>query len=66
VNADRYAIGAGTGAYRNLMRLYPDSGRAVVMFGNLTSYPVEHLAAAVLRVDPPRPRAAAPGMTSRW
>jgi CubicO group peptidase (beta-lactamase class C family) len=38
----------GGGAYRNLMRLYPDAGRAVVMFGNLTSYPVEHLAAAVL------------------
>jgi CubicO group peptidase (beta-lactamase class C family) len=38
----------GGGAYRNLMRLYPDSGQAVVMFGNLTSYPVEHLAAAVL------------------
>jgi CubicO group peptidase (beta-lactamase class C family) len=38
----------GGGAYRNLMRLYPDSGRAVVMFGNLTSYPVEHLSAAVL------------------
>jgi CubicO group peptidase (beta-lactamase class C family) len=50
----------GGGAYRNLMRLYPASGRAVVMFGNLTSYPVEHLTAAVLRVDPPRPRAAAP------
>ena len=31
----------GGGAYRNLMRLYPDTGRAVVMFGNLTSYPVE-------------------------
>ena len=38
----------GGGAYRNLMRLYPDSGRAVVMFGNLTSYPVEHLTAVVL------------------
>jgi CubicO group peptidase (beta-lactamase class C family) len=38
----------GGGAYRNLMRLYPDSGRAVVMFGNLTSYPVEQLTAAVL------------------
>jgi CubicO group peptidase (beta-lactamase class C family) len=38
----------GGGAYRNLMRLYPDSGQAVVMFGNLTSYPVEHLAAAIL------------------
>ena len=38
----------GGGAYRNLMRLYPNSGRAVVMFGNLTSYPVEHLTAAVL------------------
>jgi CubicO group peptidase (beta-lactamase class C family) len=38
----------GGGAYRNLMRLYPASGQAVVMFGNLTSYPVEHLTAAVL------------------
>jgi CubicO group peptidase (beta-lactamase class C family) len=38
----------GGGAYRNLMRLYPNTGRAVVMFGNLTSYPVEQLAAAVL------------------
>ena len=47
----------GGGAYRNLMRLYPDSRRAVVMFGNLTSYPVDHLAAAVLRADPPRPGA---------
>jgi hypothetical protein len=27
----------GGGAYRNLMRLYPGSGRAVVMFGNITS-----------------------------
>ena len=50
----------GGGAYRNLMRLYPDAGRAVVMFGNLTSYPVEHLTAAVLRADPPRPRPAGP------
>ena len=50
----------GGGAYRNLMRLYPASRRAVVMFGNLTSYPVEHLTAAVLRADPPRPQAAAP------
>jgi hypothetical protein len=24
----------GGGAYRNLMRIYPDAGRAVVMFGN--------------------------------
>ena len=48
----------GGGAYRNLMRLYPASGRAVVMFGNLTSYPVEHLTEAVLRADPPRPRPA--------
>ncbi len=38
----------GGGAYRNLMRLYPDAGRAVVMFGHLTSYPVEQLTAAVL------------------
>ena len=38
----------GGGAYRNLMRLYPDAGRAVVMFGNLTSYPVEQLTAAAL------------------
>jgi hypothetical protein len=38
----------GGGAYRNLMRLYPDAGRAVVVFGNLTNYPIEHLAAAAL------------------
>jgi CubicO group peptidase (beta-lactamase class C family) len=38
----------GGGAYRNLMRLYPGTGRAVVMFGNLTSYPVEQLTIAVL------------------
>jgi CubicO group peptidase (beta-lactamase class C family) len=38
----------GGGSYRNLMRVYPNSGRAAVMFGNLTSYPVEHLTAAVL------------------
>jgi CubicO group peptidase (beta-lactamase class C family) len=38
----------GGGAYRNLMRLYPNTGRAVVMFGNLTSYPIEQLTAAVL------------------
>jgi CubicO group peptidase (beta-lactamase class C family) len=38
----------GGGAYRNLMRLYPHAGRAVVMFGNLTSYPVEQLASAIL------------------
>ena len=38
----------GGGAYRNLMRLYLDAGRAVVVFGNLTSYPVEDLTAAVL------------------
>jgi hypothetical protein len=38
----------GGGAYRNLMRRYPDAGRAVVMFGNLTSYPVEQLIAAAL------------------
>ena len=38
----------GGGAYRNLMRLYPDAGRAVVMFGNLTNYPVEQLTAATL------------------
>jgi hypothetical protein len=49
----------GGGAYRNLMRLYPASGRAIVMFGNLTSYPVERLTAAVLRADPPHPRPAA-------
>ena len=45
----------GGGAYRNLMRLYPASGRAVVMFGNLTGYPVENLTAAVLRAYPPCP-----------
>jgi len=50
----------GGGAYRNLMRVYPGSGQAVVMFGNLTSYPVERLTAAVLRADPPRPRPARP------
>jgi CubicO group peptidase (beta-lactamase class C family) len=46
----------GGGAYRNLMRLYPNTGRAVVMFGNLTSYPVEQLTAAVLTsgTGPPR------------
>ncbi|HEX6855022.1 MAG TPA: serine hydrolase domain-containing protein [Streptosporangiaceae bacterium] len=38
----------GGGAYRNLMRLYPASGQAVVMFGNLTRYPVEDLARTVL------------------
>lgn len=38
----------GGGAYRNLMRLYPDTGRAVVMFGNLTNYPVEQLTTALL------------------
>lgn len=38
----------GGGAYRNLMRLYPNTGRAIVMFGNLTNYPVEQLTAAVL------------------
>jgi CubicO group peptidase (beta-lactamase class C family) len=38
----------GGGAYRNLMRLYPDAGRAVVVFGNLTSYPVERLTAVAL------------------
>ena len=42
------------------LRFRPDSARAVVIFGNLTSYPVEHLAAAVLRVDPPHPRPAGP------
>jgi hypothetical protein len=36
------------GAYRNLMRLDPDSGRAVVIFGNLTNYPVEQLTVAAL------------------
>ena len=46
----------GGGAYRNLMRLYPDAGRAAVMFGNLTSYPVEQLTAAILTsgTEPPR------------
>lgn len=38
----------GGGAYRNLMRLYPNAGRAAVIFGNLTSYPVEQLTAALL------------------
>ncbi len=38
----------GGGAYRSLMRLYPAAGRAVVMFGNLTSYPVEQLTATLL------------------
>ena len=37
----------GGGAYRNLMRLYPARGQAVVMFGNLTRYPVEALAGTV-------------------
>jgi hypothetical protein len=42
----------GGGAYRNLMRLYPARGRAVVMFGNLTRYPVEALAGTIPgRVD---------------
>jgi len=45
----------GGGAYRNLMRLYPASGRAVIMFGNLTSYPVERLTASVLEAGLPRP-----------
>jgi len=31
-----------------MMRLYLNAGRAVVMFGNLTRYPVEQLTAAVL------------------
>ncbi len=55
----------GGGAYRNLMRLYPDTGRAVVMFGNLTSYPVERLAAAVLApgTGPPRYPAATRSQT---
>ena len=55
----------GGGAYRNLMRLYPDSGRAVVMFGNLTSYPVEQLTAAVLTsgTGPPRDPAATQART---
>jgi CubicO group peptidase (beta-lactamase class C family) len=50
----------GGGAFRNLMRLYPDTGRAVVMFGNLTNYPVEQLTAAVLAsgTGPPWNRAA--------
>lgn len=30
------------------MHLYPNTGKAVVMFGNLTSYPVEQLTAALL------------------
>ncbi len=38
----------GGGAYRNLMRLYPNTGRAVVMFGNMTSYSVELLTTALL------------------
>ena len=50
----------GGGAYRNLMRVYSASGRAVVMFGNLTSYPVEHLTAAVLASGTGR-RAGLPG-----
>jgi hypothetical protein len=29
------------------MRLYPASGQAVVMFGNLTRYPVEGLAGTI-------------------
>ena len=37
----------GGGAYRNLMRLYPASGQAVVMFGSLTRYPVERLAGTI-------------------
>jgi hypothetical protein len=50
----------GGGAYRNLMRLYPHAGRAVVMFGNLTDYPVEQLTSAVLTsgTGPPRSSAA--------
>jgi CubicO group peptidase (beta-lactamase class C family) len=51
----------GGGAYRNLMRLYPGSGRAAVMFGNLTSYPVEQLTAAVLAPGTPRRVPAAGG-----
>lgn len=42
----------GGGAYRNLMRVYPSSGRAVVMFGNLTNYAVEQLTTAVLSDSP--------------
>lgn len=38
----------GGGAYLNLMRLYPARGQAVVMFGNLTRYPVEALAGTIL------------------
>ncbi len=38
----------GGGAYRNLMRLYPNAGQALVLFGNLTNYPVEQLTAASL------------------
>ena len=38
----------GGGAYRNLMRLYPATGRALVIFGNLTNYPVERLTASLL------------------
>jgi CubicO group peptidase (beta-lactamase class C family) len=45
----------GGGAYRKLMRLYPRSGRAVVMFGNLTSYHMENLTASVLEAYPPCP-----------
>jgi len=31
------------------MRLYPRSRRGVVIFGNLTRYPVEDLATSILR-----------------
>jgi CubicO group peptidase (beta-lactamase class C family) len=50
----------GGGAYRNLMRLYPQAGRGVVIFGNLTNYPVEQLTSAILTsgTGPARPAPA--------
>ena len=38
----------GGGAYYNLMRVYPGTGRGVVIFGNLTTYPVEQLSRSLL------------------
>ena len=38
----------GGGAYYNLMRLYPSTGRGIVIFGNLTKYPVEPLTTTLL------------------
>jgi CubicO group peptidase (beta-lactamase class C family) len=38
----------GGGGYYNLMRVYPQSGHAVVMFGNLTRYAVERLTNSLL------------------